>query len=735
MPSIKLTDRLGADFDVDLPEDSSIARYISGLTQLRLRPIDLSGLKDQRLDQVPVSSVSAGASFDRPLGVGIGGAEMEIGAGLSGRLALHTPDDGELFEADYYGDPVGIAGDERYLSVGLTASIGAGAAGGAGDLSFGFDAGTSVSLTTYTPFTRRAPAGGGEPAFPTFGEALRQALEGFSIPGDLEDLRRMAPGTVSTAEGRGALKFSAGVNLLSVVNPLAAADLPVPAGEVKISSGAAIKVGAAFEVSGEYQIRVQKLNDGRNVRLGFYRKRGSAFGLKVSAGAGLSATVGRSDLIEALLRAASADPRADGEELAAGGLSAARVAEIEAAVKAGVQRKLELALSYELNQEHSREAAFLFEADLDRLDAPGRLALHKALDADLSALTGDAGELPAGIRLVRSIFTEIRKARHALKLNLVGIYNYISVSTLILKGTVQYEPESGELVIADKATASRIRASAVNFAADGEKLRRVLAESVLITAAYRCSGLAAGAPQLHILHSYFELHTRTGRQTLKDSLDVAEALGLIRRGEKEGVLGGSDEFGRTMLYAETRYGDALATALFLDGARPRSREEYERAGRRALLLLVQEDDPDSYRRLPAVDDGLWGRMKSSGQPGFRLLDPLRGLSGPQLGAVTADFSVIVWWAEAMEGMAARLAEIRRYLADNPGVDAENNTFKSLRRKLAERLKNVAKDTKEQFSDPWGLVAMDLASGQRAPAKVQVTGAHLSFTRERGDGPT
>jgi hypothetical protein len=57
-----------------------------------------------------------------------------------------------------------------------------------------------------------------------------------------------------------------------------------------------------------------------------------------------------------------------------------------------------------------------------------------------------------------------------------------------------FEPSTGELVITDTATASKISASTLNFAADGQKLRKVLAESVLISAAYRCSKLVTQPP-------------------------------------------------------------------------------------------------------------------------------------------------------------------------------------------------------------------------------------------------
>ncbi len=141
-----------------------------------------------------------------------------------------------------------------------------------------------------------------------------------------------------------------------------------------------------------------------------------------------------------------------------------------------------------------------------------------------------------------------------------------------------FERETGELVITDTATAARISASSLNFAADGEKLRRVLAESVLISAAYRCSKLVLQQPELKIAHTSFELHTKTDRSTMKDNLDVFEALGLMSAADKNAILSVATQFGRTTLYSETAYDDALVTRLFLNNGKAPATERIRKRG-------------------------------------------------------------------------------------------------------------------------------------------------------------
>lgn len=724
MPIVKITDQLGVEIAAELNQDSAIAKYIKGLTKLKLPAIKFADIENLTIDQAPIKSLETGIAFEQPVDIGVDGSEMKIGAGVSGSLKLFSAKDEQLFD-EVFGDPIVISANQFYVGLGTSTTLSSELTREKGDLSFGFNAGSQISLTTYRLFEK--PAAGGP--FPKCLDALKETFASFAIPGDLEDLTTMTSGTIATVEGNGSIKFSGAVDVLSVVNPLATVNLPEPIGAVKVTSGNAIKVGASFEISGDYQIRAQKIGTDK-VRLGYYKKRGTEFSLKVSASSGLSLGVGKFDLIEPLLKAISSDPALDIEELKKGGLSEAQIEAIKKVVEAGISRNLEVALGFELSSQGTSEAAFLFEIALKKLDEAGRKALHNALDGDLSGLATREEQLPAGVSLVRSIFTEIQKERHALKLNLLGIYNFISVSTLILKGTVMFEPATGELIITDKATASRIAASTFNFAADSEKLRKVLAESVLITAAYRCSKLVTHQPELKIAHSYFELHTKTDEKAMKNNLDVLESLGLMNPAEKEKLLSGTTQFGRTTLYAETAYDDKLVNDLFLKNGAPRTQEEYERAGRKALASLVQSGEKDEFRRLPAIDDNLWKEMTDQGQPGLRFIEKLKNLSTTALQAVTTDYTVIMWWAESMKEMSARLAEMRTFLNDHPGIDPENKTFKSLRKKLASKLKDVASNTKGQFGDPWGLVAMDQVSGGKANAKALLTGPKLAVFRER-----
>jgi hypothetical protein len=721
MPTIKLTDQLGVNVDAQINPDSTIAKYIKNLSKLKFGKLDFEGLKNVTLDQAPVKNLQTGVEFEQPVNVGIDDVEMKIGAGVSGSVKLFSATDKQLFDSDVFADPITIGPNQIYLGVGISATLSAGITHKTGDLGFGFNAGSQITLTSFKLFE-------GAPQ-PRLVDALKESIATFSLPGDLEDLKRMPAGSVVAVEGNGNIKFAGNVDVLSVVNPLAVLSLPDPLGEVKLSSGNAIKVGASFEITGSYQIRVQKSGQDK-VRLGYYKKRGTEFSVKASASAGLTAGVGKFDLIEAVLKAISSDPKADIETLKSSGLSEAQIESIKKIIEAGISRKLEIALGFEFSSQGTSEAAFLFDFELDRLDETGRKELHDALDGDLSGLSKNE-EPPAGVHFVRTIFTEIQKKRHALKFNLLGIYNSISVSTLILKGRMLFDHATGELIITDSATASRIAASTLNFAADSEKLKKVMAESVLMTVAYKFSKLVTHPkPELAITHSYFELHSRTSATDLRNNLDVFEALGLIKANDKKQLLGGAKKFGRTTLFAETSFDDPLVNSLFLNNGAARSQSEYENAGRKALALLVQSDEEQAGRRKPATDDALWKEMSKQGQPNFKFIGALKTVNAAELGAITTDYTVIKWWAESMVEMGKRLLEMRKFLDEHPDVDPQNKTFKSLRKKLGSKLKEVVSNTKAEFGDPWGLVAMDQVAGSKAAARALISGPGFALFRER-----
>lgn len=726
MPNVHLSDRFGLVIDAKPNESSGFVKYFKSLSKLKFSELNANQLKIRQLSDLPVKAFSAGVSFEEPVDIGSNTTELKVRAGVQASIQCLLAPKGEktkLFDSDLYGDPIEIPDGGAYLSLGITASVGAAVTGTPKSLSFGVDAGREITLTHYHNF--RA-------AGITFGQALEQMLRGYVIPFDLKDLDAMAEGSVATVEGNGTLNFSGSASLLSTANPLFDASLPGGVGKIVLAAGASINVGASYRLTGLYQIRIQKVSPAA-YRLGFYRSRSSEFGISVTAKAGITMKVGNSELIESLLKAVSPNPEVDRKELESAGLDERQVAAIEGAIKSGIERSLTVAVGVELGVDSSNTAAFLYEIEPDKLDDRWKQAIERALDGHLEELTEDEESLPKGISMVKSVLTSIQERKHAFKVNLLGIYNFVSITKLIRHSVVLHDPLTGELTISDSATAERFRATTLNFAAKTEKLREVLAEQFLMTALYRSTGLVASPPTLRSIHSYFERHSRTNRQTMKDNLDAAEAMKLISADQKTKTLDRLDEFGTSVVLLDAAYDDVAARSLFLGkNGKPRPEDDYDLAGRQALARLVLPGEADDYRRRPALDDALWEKMKVLGQPGLSQVFP--GLSPLQLGVVSADYTVIRWWSEAMHRMAVELEKVDSFLKQNPQANLEGPEFTPLRERLRKALESVAKNVKAQFGDPWGVVAMDIASNHNADAQFRLICPVVSLNLSRRGPP-
>ena len=708
MPTLKLTDNVGLVIDATLSADATFAKYLKSPSELIGVLTTVKPIQDLRISDDPFQSQSAGIAFTEPITLGATGAELSIKPSLTGSLSITKGPTLFSTDTDAFREVIPIPAQQAYLSAALTAEMDLAIAGKVTDLQFGFTAGTTIVLTNYRLCAIT------DPLVP----ALKHLVADFTLPGDLEDIAHLAEHDIITIDGTGTLHFTAEANLLTSVNPLAMLDVPfVP---IKVAEGAGINVKGAYTLTGAYQLRIQRL-DGRKFRLGYQKKRTSEFDVSTKALINTSVTAGSFDLLKTVLQAVSPDPVPDQATFQEAGLTDDKIGAIAAAVKAGIERSIALSLTRELDLLDSSSTAFSYEVDIGQLDDRGKQAVHDALDADLTGL--EATEHP-GITRKKSVFDTLRQGSRILKVNLLGIYTHASVTTLFQKGTIIVDRETGDVTITDQAGAQRIQFTADNFAQDSVRLRRVLAESLLLTAVYRAAAGFMGGPQLTSHYWFFELHQKTNQQQIADYLTIAQALQLLSptaRTAKLTSIAAISAFGRSSLFIDASYNDALCKLMFVDSTgQARAEDEYEASGRLALLLLLPQGDPiNDARRMPLNDDALWQTMKRTGQPGFPTLFAAKGLNANQLADITADYTLIMWWASAMHQMGDALAQILNFLTSHAGVDRENNTFRQLRITLNDAMAAVVSTTHPQFGEPWGILALDLASGQQATTSLQL----------------
>ncbi|MFL6415281.1 MAG: hypothetical protein ACJ74Y_06375, partial [Bryobacteraceae bacterium] len=617
MPDISITDNLGFNFDVEPTDASAFAKYFGSAAKFVSSDGKLGQLAPLSLASDGFTSLQTGLSVDRPIAISSDEFSLSLKAGATASIKVFVPDPhldpGEadsLFETDHYGENVAVKQAERYVSVELATNAGPVLSTTLSNVLLGFAADSSLTLTNYQKFSI-------QPEAPTLLDAIKTTFASFQIPASLADLAAMRLDSVVTVAGSGDLKFSASTNLLAISNPLATAELPAALGTISVSEGASFRVGGSFRLFGDYEVRVRKTGE-NTVRVGYFKQRGKEWKTGVSAAAGVSLSLGDDDLFARVISALSPDAEADFKELKQAGIDPATTASIQATVQAAIERTLEIATSYEVGSLSASQSAFLYEVDLSALDTAGENAIRTALRGDLSALVGNEESLPRGIKMLQSIFTNLRQNKRTFKVNLLGIYNFISVSKLTVKGKALYDPETGELILSDSATATTLQASVVNVGgkpnqADPKQVRKILASSLLVTAAYRASDLVTTPPSLKSSHVFCEVHERTDRETMADELGVAVGLRLMTRPELNELIQSSSDFGRTIVYASADYSDSLATTLFLENGEPRQVSEYENIGRQAMQVVAMRGGAgDPVRSRPLQDDDLWKKMKDQG---------------------------------------------------------------------------------------------------------------------------
>lgn len=712
MATIKLTDQLGLDFDAQPGEGSSLLKYFQQLPSLRLDSLDLSKLGGLTLDNPAIHSLSTGVSFSQPVTLGTGAPALSIGAGVHGDVQVVDAPDDLSGDDDRAKTPSGC----RFVQFSIEASVSANVSAAAGGITFGASPSTEIKLKTCSRFPNAAGT--------SLIDALQETVAAIVIPAQSDDLNALEEGQVVSVDVDGKLKLSGNANLLAITNPLATVSLPAPLPALSVTAGGSATIGVVLTVETGYQVVAWKLDSGA-VRLRWDFKRTDGISVDAKVSEGISAGIGTTDLFSTVIGIISANPKADLDELARAGVPQEQSEAIQSALKAAVSRKLEIALSAEISADHSSSTAFLFEIDPGKLNDQSRAALDQALGGDLTALNRAA--LP-GITAVHSIWEEVSKRGLDLDVNLLGIVNFGSISKLALSGKVLTESATGAVVITDTATAERIQSTAVNFGADTDKLRHVLAESFLLTAAYKGTGALTGDASFRCTHHFFTLQQQTSPGDIKKDLRTGLALGLVSLTDTEPPPGISD-FGRTLFTASADYDSDLVTGMFLDSTgAPLPRDVYENAGRAAIQFLVLPDDDDAIRLQPATDDVLWRHMKDTGQPGIPALFP--GAAEPLTGAIVADYSTIQWWAEAMSTMGQHLAAFRQWHASHAAAFSDDPEFQKRRQDLADQLREIARTTREEFGAPWGLIAMSQLADHRAGARLMITGPRLTVEKNR-----
>ena len=351
--------------------------------------------------------------------------------------------------------------------------------------------------------------------------------------------------------------------------------------------------------------------EGRKIRLGYHKMAAREVGVTLEASAGPAVTLGNRNLLEMLF----GKPPSTGtieETLTAAGVTKQQLDKITTAIQNGLSRKLALELGASFSSLKQTDAAFLYEIDLNTLDAVGAAAIDKALSGNLGDLNRLEPTLPGhGIALKESRTSHLRTKQVAWRVNVIGLVNVLSLKELAVEATVVHDADSGELLMTDAATSQKVKAITSR-----KDLHKLLFESLMLTVTYKASGMDQNTGVTAAM-SYFKMDNDVNRHEMADYLDAVAAVGLMPAHDIEAQLGQIDDFDRGSLLIDIDFDQAACERMFIDEDKPRDRDFYEDVGKLALLALVQRRC-GRRRRIPA--NGAWQKIATTSSD-FRILRP------------------------------------------------------------------------------------------------------------------
>jgi len=730
MPDIQVTDQLDKPLEtikIDLTHSSSLIKYLkTELLHLAVLP-DFLARKDDSLSKAATKPIQFQAKAQHKFQLGNTKPEIDVTPAAQATIRVNASPGTNLFDGDPFHAPAKVPDHTGYVSAGFQGSLDLGVSGSDGDLTFGFDKTTTVNLEYLKAF----PLGAGEPAL---GDALGQTLSSYVIPADLSDLNALSINDIATVSGQGSMKVSGGVKFTASPNPLASVGLPLGAGTIAVKAGATAGLSASFTISGSYQLRARR-KDADTIELSFLRESGTTLKADFSASAGITAKLGDTDLIAAVLGAISTDPTGDKKLLA--DLQPKEIKTLSDAIKGGLDHSLQASIDAVLFSMTDDQVAFQYEIQPAQLSQGASFAVHNALDGDLSLLTvmeddmPNSGVLAPGVKMLNSVLSETRKRGLTLKINLIGILNYVTVSELIRNSETLTDNVTGDVTIKETVTGNSITALVEPMRS--EALRKVIFDSVLATTSYRAG--RAVAMDLDCEQMHFSLNQNTNQQIMGDYLSWFIALKLLTGQDKATILSQFTDGGPSTCVLRTSFRDADCASMFFDAyGKLRAKQYYLEIGRQGLRALL---DPDHQKidqfRYQIVDDKLWPKALAIGANVN--LGPLVGLStaDAQVEYLIGDVTVITDWSEAMVKTGRLVQDVRAVVGDSDATTLlQNNEFKKKCNALQKKLADMVKASRTRFDEPWGMVCLFWAGGSPHTAYARAVTRRL--TVERGPQP-
>ncbi len=685
MPQITIGDLTGsATIDVS---NTALAGE-NRLTGLQTAASDFIADLGKPVSDPAFQDAAFAAVFEKP-SIPLKGNTVDIKSSVNSKLSVSRAADSPLFGDDDY-DAIEIAANECWVAFELDTLLDASVAAPLPD-GFGvsFEASTAPVFATYA----RIPGTG------TLGQAISRTLSAFRILASSGDVLSIPQDAIYTNDVSGTVKIGGSWSLPVSVNQLSLADaaLPFNAG-VAVNPALTVGVKGDIALTAEFNVRFRRVA-ANLLRIGVYKKQGTTYEASFTAGAGLAANAGNTDLIDAFFAAV-----APGVSLS--GLAPGDAADIQQVLNDSLDRSLAISLNTACSAATSDEAAVVYEVDISAADNATGKAIDDALSGDWTGIS----RLP-NARKIRNAIVDTVETGSAFTVNFLGLYNYRSIADFVRTMRVVKNPEDGSVTITDSATAKQIATASTPLAADADRLRAALHEGFVATATYKAllAGMGAeasfGATQDFLLYR----DSMGYRQALKQ-LNAGEALGAMPAAVKTALPAVAGPVGQARFAASCTYGNEDVLRFFftdIQALTARNAGDVQKIGREVLASLLDPQDPTDRKRIGVLgSDPDWAAMDANPA----------GILAP----FSADWYDITHWASAIAKVGPPLADTIRFGKTVRGDPTANPEFMKKRAALALALDSVTHNTRATFEKAFAICAMARLAGlTRGPAPPPV----------------
>ncbi len=672
MPTINLSNNTDVILAASSADDNAtLNRYLRSVLTFKTPPSfeSISDLlvKDQReLDFPIVLSTTGEGKF------ALEKTTLDVQAGASASVGLLQGKDESAFFSglNLTADP----SSSGLVSFALEGTLTAQESATASDFTFGITKGATVTLTSYYA------TGANDKLL----AAVKTAVEAFTIPHDIADLKSLHAGAICQVDANGSLKFSASFTYSFLNDPLATASLGnLPSFNICAMASATLE-GTVTHAS-DHTLTIAKLPSGL-IHLSVSLTKTDDFETSLTVSAGATAKIGGWDALAFLLDKINPNSAAEADVIASQMADAGQFkSDIKSAIDTALSTALAASLKVALEKCTAKNRVFVYEVDIDGLDNESARALQGALAGDFTAVTRTGAQLK-GIKQLDSALTVTATRTHTVALHLLGIFNAASINKFVAQSKLDFTSDTHEIVLSDES----INVSNNNL--DAEKLHKLLLKDITLTLPASANTKDVTTP---ITLAYIDREGSTSLSKMRQFVNVLQYLGAPCAASAEALLKQNlNHFGVCSLSLGLCLSPPQCRELFIGRNGRHDWTVYVSEFCKAEKVIIASDNNSAYRSLLFnARQETWNDLREAGAaPNMTPILQGLGMSEVQATLAVSDVITVIWWADAMAAYATALEK-------GQSLEAVG--------------KEVVKKSNDGYNEPWMVLAAWSLAGQPA----------------------